>query len=354
LPQILIFVLKKMKGSQLLERGEDENLFSLLYKEQFVVRFEATIKKEATNKELESFKSIVHNIIQNADIEGVNLLSVAFDKEVDALPFSPKDLIPEKKHGVYAYQPLNLPFVRESHFLTSCDRGWTGENKELSYSCLERDMITRMDGDFVSFSCFDDDDVEIETPKIKAQGVTVRINTTYICGIEDLEKPALITDSNNNPIWVIALTDELDNEEDKENLLLSRVVALPSKNDVLKTFESQSSYPLMPMFGDMFGADINYLLLSIKSSRISSWIEYGMECVRNVLNDGKMEYEVYLADEMGSQSVCFIGDFEKMGEFLNRVNLEAIIEDQDAPFDIAEDMGCSPSSTNLHQEQLMD
>lgn len=345
---------EKLKGSQLLERGKNENLFSLLYKEQFVVRFEATIKKDAKPEELESFKSIVHNILQNADIEGVSFLSVSFDQEADVLPFSPVDLIPKKTHGVYAYQPLKVPFTRENISLTLHDRDWTNKKKDLSYSCLERDMITRMDGNFVNFSCFDEDDIEIETSKITTQGVTVRINTTYICGIEDLEKPALITDANNNPVWVISLTDDQDDEKDKQNLLLSRVVALPSKNDVLTTFKTQSSYPLMPMFGDMFGADINYLLLSIKSSVVASWIEYGMECVRNVLNDGAIEYEVYLADEMGSQSACFVGDFERMGEFLDRVNSETVLEDQDAPFDIAEDMGCSPNNIDLHQEQLMD
>lgn len=36
---------EKLKGSHLLNGQGDENLFSLLYKEQFVVSFEATIKK---------------------------------------------------------------------------------------------------------------------------------------------------------------------------------------------------------------------------------------------------------------------------------------------------------------------
>lgn len=136
--------------------------------------------------------------------------------------------------------------------------------------------------------------------------------------------------------------------------MLSRVVALPSKNDVLTTFESQSSYPIIPMFGDVFGEDINYLLLAVKGSVVSAWVESGMECIRNIMHDGTVEYEVYLADDMGGQSACFVGDFDKTGEFLTRVNSEAIIEDQDAPFDIAEDMGCSPISRRLHQDELMD
>lgn len=345
---------ENLKGSHLLESGENENMFSLLYKEQFVVSFEATIKQNAKPEDIDNFKSIVQNILQNADVGGVNLLSVAFDKDSDALPFSPMDLIPPKVSTTPTYQPLKLPFVRVNSTLSVHDRGWTNKSQDLSHSCLERDMLERMDGDFVSFSCLDKDDIEFETTKIASRDGTLRINTTYICGIETVNQPALLTDANNNPVWVISIIEDFEGGEDMQNLLLSRVVALPSKNDIATTFKSQSDYPVMPMFGDYFGADINYLLLAMKGSNIASWIEYGMECNRDVMADGTVEYEVYLADELGGQSACFVGCFEKMSQFLSRVESEANLEDQDSPFDIAEDMGCSPISIEHHHDELMD
>lgn len=346
---------EKLKGSQLLESGANENIFSLLYKEQFVVSFEATIKQNAKAEDIDNFKSIVQNILQNADVGGVNLLSVAFDKDAGVLPFSPTDLIPTKASTTPSYQPLKLPFVRVNNTLSIHDRGWTNKNADLSHGCLERDMLERMEGDFVSFSCLDNDNVELEATRIASEDGTLRINTTYICGVETINKPALLTDANNNPVWVISIIEGAEKDHDsKQNLLLSRVIALPSKNDIETTFKSQSDYPVMPMFGDYFGADINYLLLAMKGSNIASWIEYGMECNRDVMADGTVEYEVYLADDMGGQSACFVGCFEKMNEFLSRVESEAFLEDQDAPFEIAEDMGCSPIGTEHYNDELMD
>lgn len=343
-----------LPGSQRLESGEDENLFSLMYKEQFVVSLEASIKQGASKADLESFKVLLQNILQNADIEGVTLLSVAFDKNVDALPFTPTDVIPENAGEAYASQPLKLPFVRTNSTLPISKLGWANKDQELAIGCFERDMLTRMEGDFVSFGCRDDEGVEFDTTEIEHRDGTLRVNTTYLCGIEDLEQPALLSDANDNPVWVITLLDDKVGQEGKQNLLLSRIVALPSCNDVETTFKSQSHYPIMPMFGDYFGADINYMLLAMKNSNLAAWVEYGMECNRDIMADGTAEYEVYLADELGGQSGCFVGNFEQMQEFLVRVEAEAPTEDLDAPFDIADDMGCSPLSADIEQDVLMD
>lgn len=345
---------EELPGSESLGKGEDENLFSLMYKEQFVVSLEASIKQGASTADLESFKVLLQNILQNADIEGVTLLSVAFDKTADALPFTPTDVIPENAGEAYAYQPLKLPFVRTNSALSMHDRGWVNEDAELALGCLERDMLTRMEGDFVRFGCLDEEGIEFDTNVMAHRDGTLRVNTTYLCGIEELEQPALVVDANGNPVWTITLLDDTKGEVGKQNLLLSRMVALPAKNDVETTFNSQSHYPVMPMFGDYFGADINYMLLAMKNSNLASWVEYGMECNRDIMADGSAEYEVYLADELGGQSGCFVGNFEQMQEFLARVEKEAPSDDLDAPFDIAEEMGCSPVSANLQQDVLMD
>jgi hypothetical protein len=314
---------------------EDSNsAIAILYKEQFVVRLDVSIPKNQTETTYLHMKNALSNILQNADVPNVSLLSLVLDKECAEFPFSVVECLPTSREKGHAYMPLKMPFKRTSSSTSVFSRGWIDDNGFLSSVDIERDLAFNMGGSDALFTSKTPTGEDVRTRVLSLGGKKVRLRTKYAVS-EWALKVSLAVCNKGLPIWSVSNDDSITS--------LERIVFCPQFSDVKSVIKSQADFPVNMMFGDMAGSELNWVFLASKIKPLSTWMQDGAEIYRLIADDGSVSYNFSVIHDAGGLTPCFEGTEPVLITYLEKLIEKVIPLDCSAALQLAQELGCAPA-----------
>lgn len=289
----------------------DEGAIKNLYQEQFVVRLSFYIMEELEDPKFVA--SLLHNVIQSADLPGAILLSMQWDSEKD-FPLNLDDVIPDTQES-YSYQPIMGLAHRQPDCFFSDDA--IGILMEEDFTNYPVDFFGKDKGKwevYSSISLVGDNrkTVEIQT-RIVAQNAGAEGDHTYgktpsILGIQG--------ETRVIPFWTAVL--------EGDGWFFSRHIQIPLLKESDDIFYASRGYPASSVFGDRYGSHYNILLLSSKSPVLAEMFTSGFYLERDVSDSGNVFFLLGIPqDDENDDLLVGLGGEVKAEEFFSVVNQRA-------------------------------
>lgn len=314
---------------------DPEHPIAQLYKEQFVIRLDVSIPVEQPDICYEHLKNALTNILENADVPDVTLLSITLDKECSSFPFSVLGCLPNNASGSYSYMPLALPYDRKISHVSVTDKCWAVDGV-ISNDCIARDMQKIMYGSDALFMSCEDDQVS-RCRRIMMDGEKYRLTTLFL-QTDNTDLPALLVCDSGFPVWYTCFEDGL--------LSIERVIFCPQSKTVQSLFNALSYYPSSMMFGDMDSSEINWLFMASKLEIVKSFIAEGSEVFSYLDGDGTLIYEFFVLREDQLLAPCFKGSYDVLIRFFEQIEHTVTKGDVNSALILADDLGCSHSNSD--------
>ena len=294
----------------------NDDFISLAYREQFVFRVLVFVDTERTN--MESFNHALGNIIDNACIDGVRLLSI----EVSSQFIDGVSLMMRESRSVaqpVTGMPKRAPKCHSLHELL-------GGKSMISLS----EAVQGIMHDLVGYEAriIDHNGDDASTFNLNGQPVSFLTIVTNQLGKDSFDGNAdagmLSTHVDNRllPIWL--KYGIVTNGERKT--VLARIVNVPEFQTVEEGFSLARSYPVSHFFNDFEGSEYFKVLDMMEGGKFSALLDSGIALQRKISSQGRVIYMVrinYIQQGTYFNESLFEGGEPEICEFIHEL-LEAL------------------------------